>query len=168
MEPDGATEPEPDAAILRRIHPRGADGLADGEYQPGEALESAWRGAVDSIVAEHNELVEAADAADPIGPLQAWALNEILGDPEVALPDGAEAAADALSVGRGSIVRRTLGRIRKRFAEQAISKSQAAVEIVELVRSEGLRPVDPPERLDPITEADVGVICWMEIQPPGD
>ena len=27
--------------------------------------------------------------------------------------------------------------------------------------------VDPPERLEPISEADVGVVCWMEIQPAG-
>ena len=94
-----------------------------------------------------------------------WALNEILGDPEVALPDGAEAAAEALSVGRGSIVRRILGQLRRRVTARELSKTQAAVEIVALVQSEGLQPVDPPERLDPITEADLGVVCWMEIQP---
>ena len=49
-----------------------------------------------------------------------------------------------------------------------ISKAAAAVEIVELVQAEGLRPVDPPERLTPIKEDDVGVVCWMEIQPAGD
>ena len=158
---DGTAEAEPDAAILRRIHPRGAPGLEE----PSEGLEAAWRAAAASIVAEHNELAEADDADDSIGPLQAWALNEILGDPEVALPEGAEAAADALSVGRGSVVRRTLGQLRRRVTARELSKSQAAVKIVRLVESEGLQPVDPPERLEPITEADVGVVCWMEIQP---
>ena len=157
---DLATEAEPDAAILRRIHPRGAPGLDE----PGEGLEAAWRAAVASIVAEHNELADADDTGDSIGPLQGWALHEILANPEVALPAGAEEAAEALRVGRGSIVRRTLGQIRRRVAEKEISGSQAAVEIVELVRSEGLRPVDPPERLEPISESDVGVVCWMEIR----
>ena len=161
---DGTTEPEPDAAILRRIHPRRAPGLEE----PSDGLESAWRAAVDSIVAEHNELAAADDTGDSIGPMQSWARGAILGDPEVALPDGAEQAADVLSVGRGSIVRRSLGQIRRRVAAKEISKSQAAVEIVELVQSEGLRPVDPPERPEPISESDVGVVCWMEILPAAD
>ena len=157
---DQTTGPEPDAAILRRIHPRDAPGLDE----PSDDLEPAWRVAAASIVAEHNELAEADDTGDSIGPLQAWALNEILGDPEVALPDGAEAAADALAVGRGSIVRRTLGQLRRRVTARELSKTQAATEIVALVQSEGLQPVDPPARLAPITEADIGVVCWMEIQ----
>lgn len=161
---DTTTEPEPDAAILRRIHHRGAAGLEE----PGDRLEAAWRVAVDSIVAEHNEMAKAEDTGDSIGPLQAWALGQILGDPEVALPGGAEEAAEALGVGRGSIVRRTLGNIKRRVAAKEIPKSQAAVEIVALVQSEGLRPVDPPERLAPITETDVGVVCWMEIQSAGN
>ena len=161
---DGATRSEPDAAILRRIHPRGAAGLEE----PSERLESVWQAAVRSIVEEHNELADADITGDPIGPLQQWALDEILGDPEVTLPDGAEEAAGALSVGLGSPVRRTLGQIRRRVVVREISKSRAAVEIVELVRSEGLRPVDPPERLEPISERDVGVVCWMEILPSGD
>ncbi|MXW71338.1 MAG: hypothetical protein F4Z74_07805 [Acidobacteria bacterium] len=166
--PDGETSPEPDAAILRRIHPRGAPGLLGADYQTGEGLEHAWRAAVRSIVAEHNELVAAEDSSDAIGPLQAWAVGEILEDPEIALPDGGEAAAEALRVGRGSIVRRTLGQIRRRVAEGKTSKPQAALEIVDLVRTEGLRPADPPERLETISDGDVGVVCWMEILPSAD
>ena len=166
--PYGKTRPEPDAAILRRIHPRGAQGLADGEYGPGEPLESAWRAAVASIVAEHNGLLEAEDSGDAIGPLQAWAVGEILEDPDIGLPDGGDTAAEALRVGRGSIVRRTLGQIRRRVTEEEISKSQAAVEIVDLVRTEGLRPADPPERLEAISDRDVAVVCWMEILPAAD
>ena len=158
---DRTTGPDPDAAILRRIHPRDASGLDE----PGDGLEPAWRAAAASIVAEHNELAEADDTGDSIGPLQAWALNEVLEDPEVSLPDGAEDAAEALGVGRGNVVRRSLGRIRRRVTAGEIAKSRAAREIVELVRSEGLRPVPPPERLAPIGEEDVGVVCWMEILP---
>ncbi len=165
--PDGKTDwetgPEPDAAILRRIHPRDAVGVEADRYEPGEAIETAWRAAVEDIVSEHNELVEAADEGDSIGPLQAWAVGEVFQDPDVAIPEGAEEAA-ALAVGRGAIVRRALGEVRRRVTEGAITKSQAAVEIVELVKSEGLRSVDPPVRLDPIAEEDVGVVCWMEIR----
>ena len=150
---DRTTGPDPDAAILRRIHPRDASGLDE----PGDGLEPAWRAAAASIVAEHNELAEADDTGDSIGPLQAWALNEVLEDPEV--------AAEALGVGRGNVVRRSLGRIRRRVTAGEIAKSRATREIVELVRSEGLRPVPPPERLAPIGEEDVGVVCWMEILP---
>ncbi len=165
VERDRSTRPEPDAAILRRIHPRGAEGLMDGDYQPDEALEAAWSAAAASIVSEHNGLVEAAEDGDSIGPLQTWAIRDILEDPDVRLPDGANAAAEALAVGRGTIVRRALGAIRKRVESREITRDRAAIEIVELVRTEGLRPVEELARLEPITEEDLGVVCWMEIRP---
>ncbi len=162
---DGATSAEPDAAILRRIHPRGAEGLDGEDYQPDDALEAAWSAAAASIVAEHNGFVEAQVDGDPIGPLQTWAVRDILSDPDVSLPDGGEEAAEALEVGRGTTVRRALGAIRKRVESGEITRNQAAAEIVALVRREGLRPVDPPKRLERIGEEDLGVICWMELRP---
>ena len=81
------------------------------------------------------------------------------------MPDGGEEAAEALEVGRGTTVRRALGAIRKRVESGDITRNQAAAEIVALVRREGLRPVDPPKRLERIEEDDLGVVCWMEIRP---
>ena len=158
---DARTRAEPDAAILRRINPGEAAGLPE----PMASLEAAFSAAVGSIVEEHNALADRDGEPESLGPNQAWAL-EVLGDPEIALPEGGEAAAEALAVGRGTIVRRALGDLRRRRARKEISLPEAAAEIVELVRSQGLRPVDPPEAVEPITEAEVAVVCWMEVLPP--
>ncbi len=168
---NGETGPEPDAAILRRIQPGDAPGLS----APAGDLEAAWRVAVRSIVEEHNRRAEADAAGEPesLGPNQSWALG-LLRDPDIPLGPGGPAAAEALAVGRGSIVRRELGEIRRRRTSEEIAPSEAASAIVALVRGEGLRPLrdsssdatDPPAPLEPISEADVGVVCWMEVLPP--
>lgn len=48
----------------------------------------------------------------------------------------------------------------------AASRDEAATRIVEVVRSFGLQPVDPPPALTSITSDDVGVVCWMGVLPP--
>ena len=159
---ESRTRSEPDAAILRRINPGDAAGLA----APMASLEAAFSAAVRSIVEEHNALADRDDEPKSLGPMQAWALREVLAKPEIALDERGEAAAEALAVGRGTIVRRALGDIRRRHAREEISLRRAADEIVELVHSEGLRPVDAPEAVEPITEAEVAVVCWMEVLPP--
>lgn len=158
----GETRPESDAAILRRINPGPAPGLG----RPEADLETAWRAATASVVEEHRALADSEDEEESLGPNQRWALD-LLRDPEVALPDGAEAAAAALGVGRGAIVRRTLGDLRRRVARGELSPGEAAIRIVRLVEQEGLRPVDPPEPAEAITTDDLGVVCWLEVLPPG-
>lgn len=156
---DGATRPEPDAAILRRIVPGDAPGLEE----PRADLEIAWRAAAASVVREHNALADAGSGDESLGPKQAWALD-LLRDPDVPLPEKTgEDAAVALAVGRGAIVRRALGDIRRCVESKEISRAEAARRVVELVQQEGLRPVDPPDPVERITERDLGVVCWIEV-----
>jgi hypothetical protein len=61
-------------------------------------------------------------------------------------------------VQRSSTVRQALTTIRTQVVDGAISRDDAARRIVETV---GLQPVEPPPLLDPVTESDVGVVCWM-------
>jgi hypothetical protein len=46
-------------------------------------------------------------------------------------------------------------------------RRRVATHVVELVERLGLRPVERDEVLEPITEDDVGVVCWMALLPPG-
>lgn len=150
-----------EADILRRIDPGAAPAA---ELPPGFDLESAWVAAVASIVEEHNRLADPRAFEERIGPVQGFAL-EVLRDPTVALPPGAAAAEEALSVERSSTVRQALGEIRLGVREGAMSRDEAARRIIEVVASFGLQAVEPPPPLDPITEDDLGVVCWMAVLP---
>lgn len=149
------------AAILRRIDPGSAPGVEAAEV----GLEEAWARAAESIVEEHN-----ADAAHPgtnaqsasIGEVQSWALA-LLADPSVTLPPGGETAYEALRVGRNQPVRRALGKVKRETERQQITRSDAALRIAEVVRSFGLRVVEPPPARSPVTADDVGVVCWMAV-----
>ena len=158
-EKDITSEP---AVILRSINP----GPAPEADAPKIDLEIAWSRAVSDIIREHNELAD-LPVEEPVGPIQSWALA-VLRDPTVPLPTGAEEAAEALRVGRANPVRTALANVRRDLRSGAISSAQAAIRIVEVVKSYGLRPVDPLPRLTPITEDDVGVVCWMAVlREPG-
>ncbi len=146
-----------EAPILRRINP----GPAPGAEHPEVDLESAWGHAVADIVDKHNRMAESPTEGQ-IGPAQAWALS-VLRDPAVPLPPGAEEVARALQVGRPNPIRTALNRIKRDTVGGGVSPSQAAVRIVNVVKSYGLRPVEPVPRLKPITEEDVGVVCWMAV-----
>ena len=142
--------------MLRRIDPAGSEEADAG----GLDLESAWGLAASSIVEEHN------GRADPrrerIGPAQRSAL-EVLRDPAVALPRGAERAVEALSVERSSAVRKGLNQIRNDLEEERISRDEAARRIVDVVEAFGLQPVpveEPPREID---VDDLGVVCWMAV-----
>lgn len=151
-----------DSDILRRINPGTARSEPDGG---GVDLEATWQVAVASIVEEHNRRADPRMGQERIGPAQQFAL-EILRDPAVAIPHGATEAEEALTVERSSTVRQALVGIRNEVGEAVISRDDAARRIVEVVESFGLQPVEPPPPLEPITEDDVGVVCWMAVLPP--
>lgn len=150
-----------DLEILRRIDPEGGE-AADVESVD---LEGAWAAAAASIVGEHNRRADPRAAQDAIGPAQRFAL-ELLRDPTVILPEGAERAAEALSVERSSAVRRALNEIAAETREERISRNDAARRIVELVERLGLQPVELDDVPPTITEDDLGVVCWMAVLPP--
>jgi superfamily II DNA or RNA helicase len=150
-----------EADMLRRINPGGAP-RADAE---GVDLEAAWQAAARSIVEEHNRLADPRSEAERLGPAQRFALD-LLRDPTVALPEGADRAYEALSVERSSTVRQALVAIRDDLQKGSVSRDEAARRIVRLVDDFGLRGVPPPPPLEPISEDDVGVVCWMIVLPP--
>lgn len=90
-----------------------------------------------------------------------------LRDPTVRLPAGAVEAEQALSVQRGTVVRRDLGQIRQLLQGGEITRDDAARRIVDLVGEYGLQSVEPPPRpRKPITADDLGVVCWVAVVPP--
>jgi hypothetical protein len=151
-----------DAEILRRINP----GAAQGEQIPatGFDLETMWRTASASVVDEHNRRADPRAAGERIGPVQRFAID-LLRDPTVLLPSGAAEAEEALSVERSSAVRQALATIRSLVSEGSISRDEAAVRITQVVESFGLRPVEPGPALEPVSEDDIGVVCWMAVLP---
>lgn len=161
IEPEGDVI-DTESEMLRRINP----GPAPGVELPleGVDLEAAWRAAVSGIVAEHNRRADPRADEERIGPAQRFALD-LLRDPAVMLPVGAAEAEEALTVERSSTVRHALTEIRSHVVQGTISRDDAARQIVEVVESFGLQPVEPPPLLDPITEDDVGVVCWMVVLP---
>ena len=159
VEADG-TVIDVESEMLRRINPGNSAGVDPSASEVD--LEAAWQAAVAEIVADHNRRADPRYAQERIGPAQRFAVD-LLRDPTVGLPPGAAEADEALSVERSSSVRQALSEIRARLAESSISRDQAAQQIVEVVESFGLQPVEPPPLLDPITEDDVGVVCWMVV-----
>lgn len=150
-----------DLEILRRIVPDGSEEVTTADSFD---LEEAWARASADIVAEHNRRADPRRMQESIGPAQRFAL-ELLRDPAVILPEGAELAEEALAVERSSAVRRALNEIRAELSEERISRNEAAARIVTLVQDLGLQPVslgDLPEEID---EDDLGVVCWMAVLP---
>lgn len=148
-----------EADMLRRINP-GAAPRADGTIE----LEAAWRTAVLSIVEEHNRRADPRTAIGAIGPVQRFALD-LLRDPSVKLPPNAASADEALSVERSSTVRQALAEIRAALRDGTIGRDEAAQRIVAVVQAFGLQAIDPPAPIEPITEDDVGVVCWIAVLP---
>lgn len=151
-----------DLPMLRRIAPGDAPGI-----ETDEDLEPAWQLAVTDIVREHNLRADPAFAEQQVPASQRFALS-VLRDPAVALPVGAEEADELLSVPRDGAVRGALADLQREVSALQISREQAAERVVAVVREFGLTPVPPAPPLEPITEDDVGVVCWMRVLPGAD
>jgi superfamily II DNA or RNA helicase len=160
VESDSADVLDSDLEMLRRIDPEGG-APCDVE---GIDLEAAWAAVAASIVEEHNKRADPRAAQDAIGPAQRFAL-ELLRDPTVILPEGAERAAEALAVERSTAVRRELNGIAAEAREERISRNEAARHVVELVERLGLQPVRVDDVPAEITEDDLGVVCWIAVLP---
>jgi superfamily II DNA or RNA helicase len=147
-----------DLECLRRINPEGSQETELGDVD----LEAAWNTAAASIVEEHNRRADPRAAQEAIGPAQRFAL-ELLRDPTVILPEGAERASEALAVERSSAVRRELNGIQAELREERITPSAAAQQIVNLVERLGLQPVPLDDVPEEISTDDLGVVCWMAV-----
>lgn len=159
VEADG-TVVDNEASMLRRIDPGVTQGVDSAEID----LESAWSAAAASIVSEHNLRADPRTAQESIGPNQRFAID-VLRDPAVLLPPGAAAAEEALSVERGPTVRRSLAAIRQLVVAGTLSRDEAARRVVDVVETYGLRAVEDEPPLEPITQDDLGVVCWMAVLP---
>ena len=156
-----------DLELLRRIDPYGAaEAGVDELSAAGIDLEAAWRRAAADIVVQHNRRADPRRAQEAIGPAQRFALS-LLRDTRVILPEGADRAADALTVERSSGVRRALNGLRADLAEERINRNEAAAEVVRMVDALGLQPVPADELPEEIGEEDLGVVCWMAVLPAG-
>lgn len=155
-----------DLELLRRIDPDEAVEAGIEELNAaGIDLEEAWQRAAADIVAQHNRRADPRRAQEAIGPAQRFALS-LLRDTRVILPEGADRAADALSVERSSGVRRALNGIRAELAEERINRNEAAAEVVRIVDALGLQPVEAEELPEEIGEDELGVVCWMAVLGP--
>jgi superfamily II DNA or RNA helicase len=150
-----------DLDILRRIDPAGGiTSTAD-----GVDLEGAWVRAAADIVAAHNARSDLRSDEPSIGPRQRWALD-LLRNPAVALPPGADLADEVLSIERSSAVRRALGEVEARVAEREITLDQAAQAVVAVVEQFGLQPAPSVAIPPPVSADELGVVCWMAVLPP--
>ncbi len=151
-----------EATILRRIDP----GFAPGVLSPPIDLEAAWQTAVASILEEHNEAATSGADGASVGSVQQWA-RRLLREPQIAASVAADEAYDALGVERGAALRQALGAIKRELDGKAIDPVEAVQRIVDVVAFYGLTKIDPPEPIVPITEDDIGVVCWMAVLPKG-
>ena len=71
----------------------------------------------------------------------------------------------ALSVGRNNLVRRELSELRQEYEDGGMSVTACARRIIEVVSRSGLRPDPIPQAPEPITEDDLGVVCYQVVLP---
>lgn len=149
-----------DLEMLRLIDP--AD-EPRAEIPSGTTLEDAWRTAVKDICDVYNARLDPKKIAGALPASQRWA-GELLRSPEVPSEPQYSRAEGALAVGRNQLVHRELSAIRRDVREGLIGVREAADRIVGVVDAFGLRP-EPlsEERPEPISESDVGVVCFQVV-----
>ena len=150
-----------DLPMLRLIDPQ----QQPGSPIPGDVdLERLFAVAAADICAEHNALLDPETRLASLPASQRWALDA-LRSPDA--PAGVEfdQADQALSVGRNNLVRRALSELRREYEGSGMSVADCARRIMEVVAQFGLRVVELPQAPDPITEEDLGVVCYQVVAP---
>ena len=150
-----------DLPMLRLIDPHEQPGCP---IPDGLDLEHLFAVAAADICATHNALLdpEARFAALPAS--QRWALN-VLRLPDAPAGEEYDEADQALSVGRNNLVRRELSELRREYENGGMSVADCARRIIEVVGRFGLRPVEALQAPEPITEEDLGVVCYQVVMP---
>ena len=157
----GAILHREDLPMLRLIDPQEQPGCS---IPDGLDLESLFTMAAADICVAHNALLdpEARFAALPAS--QRWALD-VLRSPDAPAGDEYDEGDQALSVGRNNLVRRALSGLRREYEGGGMSLADCARRIIEVVERFGLRPVEAPQAPEPITEDDLGVVCYQVVLP---
>ena len=150
-----------DLPMLRLIDPHEQPGCP---IPDGLDLEHLFAVAAADICATHNALLdpEARFAALPAS--QRWALD-VLRSPDAPAGEEYDEADQALSVGRNNLVRRELSELRREYEVGGMSVTDCSRRIIEVVARFGLRPVEAQQAPEPITEDDLGVVCYQVVVP---
>ena len=127
-------------------------------------LEYLFTVAAADICATHNALLDPLTRFASLPASQRWSLD-ILRSPDAPSGDEYDESDQALSVGRNNLVLRALSALRRDYTSGGMSLTDCARGIVEVVERFGLRPVAPAEAPDPITEDDLGVVCYQVVLP---
>ena len=144
--------------------------LIDPQQQPGCSipdeldLERLFAVAADDICTVHNARLDPGERFASLPASQRWALD-VLRSPDAPPGDEYNEADQALSVGRNNLVRRELSDLRRDYEGGRMSVTDCAHRIIEVVARFGLRPVPAPEVPAPITEDDLGVVCYQVVLP---
>ena len=150
-----------DLPMLRLINPQGQPGCP---FPDTLDLERLFVVAADDICQAHNALLDPRARSADLPASQRWALG-VLRAPDAPAGEEFDEADQALSVGRNNVVRRELSALRRSYGAGGMSVGDCARRIVEIVAQFGLRPVPLPQAPDPITEDDLGVVCYQVILP---
>ena len=151
-----------DLPMLRLIDPQGQPGCT---VPASLNLEGLFSIAAADICKAHNALIDPGQRFGALPASQRWALD-ILRSPDAPAGDEYDASDQALSVGRNNPVRRELSKLRQVYADRNVTVPDCARRIVDIVSQYGLRPVQVPEAPEPITEDDLGVVCYQVVVPP--
>jgi len=150
-----------DLPILRLIDPHEHPGCP---IPDGFDLEKLFAAAANDICKAHNALLDPKKRFASLPASQRWALDT-LRSPDAPSGEEYDLADQALSAGRNNLVRRELSALRREFEEGGMSVADCCRRIVELTSSFGLRPVQVPQVPEPITEDDLGVVCYQVVVP---
>ena len=150
-----------DLPMLRLIYPEQQPGIP---IPGGLDLERLFAVAAADICREREALLDPGARSAAIPPGQRWALD-VLRSPDA--PSGREydEGDRALSVGRNNLVGRRLKELRGEYEGGGMSVADCARRIVEVVAQFGLRGAPLPEAPEPITEDDLGVVCYQVVLP---
>ena len=150
-----------DLPMLRLIDPQQHPGSP---IPDGLDLEHLFTVAADDICREHNSLLDPETRFASLPASQRWALD-VLRSPDAPSGDEYDEGDQALSVGRNNLVRRQLSELRREYEGSGMSVADCARRIIEVVAQFGLRVVELPQAPEPITEDDLGVVCYQIVQP---
>jgi len=149
-----------DLPMLELINPQEQPGIS---ISSNLDLEKLLALAVDDIFKTHNALPEPKRNA-PLPASQRWALD-ILRSPDVPAGKEFNDADEALSVGRNNLVRRELSELRREYKDDGISIADCARRIVRIVADFGLRAIHTSPIPKPVSEEDLGVVCYQVVIP---
>lgn len=156
--------------ILRRIRCR--DGTPR-EVPDGATLTlyDLWAATQAAIVTEYERRLDPASSGTRVPSSQSWAIDLLAAEGAGLAGRGVRAsalreAASALSAPRSPLVLRQLSAIRRELHESDITPAAAALDVLDLIDREGLRPLeDDPTSAPPAVTADrVRLVCYQIVQ----